>query len=63
MARLKNVRSILEKTLETIGKHPEILRILARSISRVIRDSLEATPGMLESWKEDPENDVAMPAF
>src|SRR5215213_6112092 len=34
VARLKNVRAILVKALDTIGEHPEILRILARSISR-----------------------------
>ena len=33
VARLRNVRAILVKALETIGEHPEILRILARSIS------------------------------
>src|SRR5215203_5984354 len=35
--RLKHVRAILEKALDTIGEHPEILRILARSVSRVVR--------------------------
>src|SRR5918993_3205180 len=38
--RLKHIRAILEKALDTIGEHPEILRILARSISRVVRESL-----------------------
>src|SRR5215210_3715408 len=37
--RLKHIRAILEKSLDTIGEHPEILRILARSISRVVRES------------------------
>src|SRR5215212_11093976 len=37
VARLKNVRIILVKALETIGEHPEILRILARSLTRVVR--------------------------
>src|SRR5215218_10271336 len=32
--RLRHVRAILEKALDTIGEHPEILRILARSLSR-----------------------------
>ena len=31
IARLENVRAILEKALDTIGEHPEIVRILARS--------------------------------
>src|SRR5215217_3936231 len=35
--RLKHIRAILEKALDTIGEHPEILRILARSLSQVVR--------------------------
>src|SRR5215216_7111866 len=35
--RLKHIRAILEKALDAIGEHPEILRILSRSISRVVR--------------------------
>ena len=35
--RLKHIRAILEKALDTIGEHPEILRILSRSLSRVVR--------------------------
>jgi hypothetical protein len=45
--RLKHIRAILEKALDTIGEHPEILRILARSLSRVVRESLEETLGTL----------------
>jgi hypothetical protein len=55
VARLHNVRAILVKALETIGEHPEILRILARSISRVVRESLEETLGTLDSALEDLE--------
>jgi hypothetical protein len=55
VARLKNVRAILEKTLDTIGEHPEILRILARSLSRVVRESLEETLGTLDSALEGLE--------
>jgi hypothetical protein len=55
VARLHNVRAILEKALETIGEHPEILRILARSISRVVRESLEETLGTLASALEGLE--------
>src|SRR5919107_1851844 len=43
VARLKNVRAILEKALDTIGEHPEILRILARSLSQLVRESLGKT--------------------
>jgi hypothetical protein len=52
VARLKNVRAILVKALDTIGEHPEILRILARSISRLVRESLEETLGTLDSALE-----------
>ena len=55
IARLQNVRAILEKALETIGEHPEILRILARSVSRVVRDSLEETLATLDSALEGLE--------
>lgn len=53
--RLKHIRAILEKALDTIGEHPEILRILARSISRVVRESLEETLGTLDSALEGLE--------
>src|ERR687890_451638 len=41
--RLKHIRAILEKALDTIAEHPEILRILSRSLSRLVRESLEET--------------------
>jgi hypothetical protein len=52
VARLKNVRAILVKALDTIGEHPEILRILARSLTRVVRETLEGTLGTLDSALE-----------
>jgi len=52
VARLKNVRIILVKALETIGEHPEILRILARSLTQVVRETLEGTLGTLDSALE-----------
>jgi len=55
IARLKNVRIILVKALETIGEHPEILRILARSLTRVVREALEGTLGTLDSALEGLE--------
>ena len=55
VARLKNVRAILEKTLETIGEHPEILRILARSLTRVVRETMEGSLGTLDSALEGLE--------
>ena len=46
--RLKHIRAILEKALDTIGEHPEILRILARSLSQVVRESLGGTLATLD---------------
>ena len=55
VARLKNVRAILVKTLDTIGEHPEILRILARSLSQVVRETLGQTLSTLDSALEGLE--------
>jgi hypothetical protein len=55
VAHLRNVRAILVKALETIGEHPEILRILARSLTRVVRETLEGTLGTLDSALEGLE--------
>jgi hypothetical protein len=38
--RLEHVRAILEKALDTVAEHPEILRILSRALSSVVRESL-----------------------
>ena len=53
--RLRHVRAILEKALDTIGEHPEILRILARSLSRLVREGLGETLGTLEAVLEGLE--------
>jgi hypothetical protein len=53
--RLKHIRAILEKALDTIGEHPEILRILARSKSRLVRESLGETLATLDSALEGLE--------
>jgi len=53
--RLEHVRAILEKALDTIGEHPEILRILARSLSQVVRESLGETLATLDSVLEGLE--------
>jgi hypothetical protein len=55
VVRLRNVRAILVKALETIGEHPEILRILARSLTRVVRETLEGTLSTLDSALEGLE--------
>ena len=53
--RLKHVRAILEKALDTIAENPEILRILARSLSRLVRESLGETLGTLNEVLEGLE--------
>src|SRR5829696_7331915 len=53
--RLKHVRAILEKALDTIAEHPEILRILARSLSRLVRESLGETLATLDGVLEGLE--------
>jgi hypothetical protein len=53
--RLENVRAILEKALDTIAENPEILRILARTLSRVVRESLGETLGTLNEVLEGLE--------
>src|SRR5215217_7900490 len=55
VARLKNVRVILVKALDTIGEHPEILRILARSLSQVVNETLGQTLSTLDSALEGLE--------
>jgi hypothetical protein len=53
--RLKHIRAILEKALDTIAEHPEILRILARSLSQVVRESLGETLATLDDVLEGLE--------
>ena len=38
--RLEHVRAILEKALDTIAQHPEILRTLSQTLSAAVRESL-----------------------
>ncbi len=53
--KLKHVRAILEKALDTLAANPEILRILARSVSRLVRESLGETLGTLNEVLEGLE--------
>src|SRR5215208_4257916 len=39
--RLENVRAILEKALETLGEHPEILQNLAQALTALLREALQ----------------------
>ena len=61
--RLKHIRAILEKALDTIAEHPEILRILSRSVSGLVRERLSETRGTLDELLEglevgDPVDEV-----
>jgi len=51
-ARLKNVRAILDHALDTVAEHPEILRILGRSLDRVTREALGEALGDLSDVLE-----------
>src|SRR5918997_4598778 len=53
--RLRHVRAILEKALDTLAQNPEILRILARSISQLVRESLGQTLATLTEVLEGLE--------
>jgi hypothetical protein len=53
--RLKHIRAILEKALDTIAENPEILRILSRSLSGLVRESLGAARGTLDDVLEGLE--------
>jgi hypothetical protein len=54
-ARLEHVRAILEKALDTIAEHPEILRILARSLSELVRERLGEALATLDNVLEGLE--------
>jgi hypothetical protein len=47
--RLDDVRAILKEALETVGEHPEILRILTRALDEVVSGMLGDALGTLES--------------
>ncbi len=47
--RLDDVRAILKEALETVGEHPQILRILTRALDEVVSGRLGDALGTLES--------------
>ena len=53
--RLRHVRAILEKALDTLAENPEILRILAHSLSQLVRESLGETLATLTEVLEGLE--------
>jgi hypothetical protein len=53
--RLEQVRAILEKALDTIAEHPEILEILGQTLSDVLRETLGNARATLEELLEGLE--------
>jgi hypothetical protein len=53
--RLEHIRAILEKALDTVAEHPELLRIVSRSLSRVVRESLGEAQATLSEVLEGLE--------
>jgi hypothetical protein len=50
--RLENVRAILEKALETLGEHPEILQNLAQTLTALLREALRDASSALDNVLE-----------
>jgi pyruvate/2-oxoglutarate dehydrogenase complex dihydrolipoamide acyltransferase (E2) component len=53
--RLEHVRAILEKALDTVAEHPEILEILAQTLSEVLREALGTARTALDDVLEGLE--------
>ena len=53
--RLDNVRAILEKALDTVAEHPEILRALTRALDELLTGTLANALGALENVLGDLE--------
>jgi hypothetical protein len=51
--RLEHVRAILEKALDTVAEHPEILEILAQTLSEVLREALGTARAALDDVLEE----------
>jgi pyruvate dehydrogenase E2 component (dihydrolipoamide acetyltransferase) len=49
------VRAILEKALETLGEHPEILQNLAQTLSALLREALRDASSALDEISEGLE--------
>jgi hypothetical protein len=61
---LDDVRAILEKALDTLGEHPEILENLLRTLNELLEgrlgDALGALEGVLESLEEGDTVDALL---
>jgi hypothetical protein len=53
--RLDNVRAILEKALDTVAEHPEILRALTRALDELLTGTLGNALGAIENVLGDLE--------
>jgi len=53
--RLEDIRAILEKALETVAEHPEILENLTRTLDEVLTGKLSDALGALTTTLEDLE--------
>jgi hypothetical protein len=53
--KLEHVRALLEKALDTIGEHPEILRSLSRTLDEVLRERPGQVRASLEKVLEGLE--------
>ena len=53
--RLEHVRAILEKALDIVGEHPEILETLAQTLSEALREVLEDAHAELDNVLEGLE--------
>jgi hypothetical protein len=55
--RLDDVRAILREALETVGEHPQILRILTRALDELVTERIGDALGTLQSALGDLEGD------
>jgi hypothetical protein len=53
--RLEHIRAILEKALDTVAEHPELLEILSRALSSVVSESLTQAQATLTELLEGLE--------
>jgi len=51
--KLEHVRALLEKALDTIGKHPEVLWSLSRTLDEVLRERPGQVRASLEKVLEE----------
>src|SRR5919112_834952 len=55
--RLDDIRAILKEALETVGEHPQILRILTRALDELVTERIGDTLDALQSALGDLEGD------